>query len=320
MASLQNPRFWLRLPAYVVNGIEVAVGVGLIHAVVGALAGPQAGLLASSGAICASLPDLPSTVGRTWQRVAMGAVLACAASAIVAALIPHPWGLGVAIGAIAFVSLLTLGWGPRAGPISFAPILAIVFAVAAPAPSVLEALTWNGTGAAAYLAWAMLAAWALQRFYRWNSLAEVMDATSRLLRSRASLLAVARLEAADIATIRSWIADEAVLAERLQAARDFVFVAQDARGSERHTAILLRLIELREVLFTSRLDLDLMGSDDASVVVRRRIADALEVIADTLVAARAAYRGDRRALARAAAMPERAAVMEDISLPASDPR
>ncbi len=320
MASLQNLRFWLRMPAYVVNGIEVAVGVGLIHAIVGALAGPQAGLLASSGAICASLPDLPSTVGRTCQRVALGALLACAASAVVTALIPHPWGLGFAIGAIAFASLLTLGWGPRAGPISFAPILAIVFAVAAPAPSVHQALAWNGAGAAAYLAWAVLATWTLQGFYRWNSLAEVLDATKRLLRSRASLLAVARVDAADIATLRSWITDEAALAERLQAARDFVFVAQDARGSERHTAILLRLIEFRDVLFTSRLDLDLMGSDDASVVVRRRIADALEAIADTLDAARAAYRGDRRALARAAAMPERAGVMDGITLPASDPR
>lgn len=320
MGSLQVLRFWRRIPAYVVNGIEVAVGVGLIHATVAALAGPQAGLLASTGAICASLADLPTTVSRAWQRVAFAATLACLASAIVTALISHPPALGLAIGAITFVSLLTLGWGPRAGPISFAPILAIVFAVAAPAPSSAEALAWNGTGALAYLAWAVLATWGLQGFYRWNSLAEVMAATSRLLRSRAGLLAAPRLQAADIATMRAWVADETVLADRLQAARDFVFVAQDARGSAGHTAVLLRLIELREVLLASRLDLNLLGADDAGIAVRVRLADALTAIAGVLDAAQLAYRGRPAAIDGSLAVPDFSRTMDGVALADSDPR
>ena len=334
MAPLQQLRFWRRIPAYAVNGIEVAVGVGLIHATVAALAGAQAGLLASTGAICASLADLPTTVSRAWQRVAFAATLACAASAVVTALISHPPALGLAIGAISFVSLLTLGWGPRAGPISFAPILAIVFAIAAPAPSAAAALAWNGTGALAYLAWAVLATWGLQGYYRWNSLAEVMGATSRLLRSRAGLLAAPRLQAADIATMRAWIADETVLAERLQAARDFVFVAQDARGSAMHTAMLLRLIELREVLLASRLDLNLLGADDAGIAVRGRLAEALSAIAGVLDAAQLAYRGkpaaldgnlaaldgNLAALDGNLAVPEFARTMDSVALADFDPR
>ena len=327
MASLQQLRFWRRIPAYAVNGIEVAVGVGLIHATAAALAGPQAGVLASTGAICASLADLPTTVSRAWQRVAFAATLACVASAIVTALISHPPALGLAIGAITFVSLLTLGWGPRAGPISFAPILAMVFAVAAPAPSAAEALAWNGAGALAYLAWAVLATWGLQGYYRWNSLAEVMGATSRLLRARAGLLAAPRLQAADIATMRAWIADETALAERLQAARDFVFVAQDARGSAGHTAILLRLIELREVLLASRLDLNLLGADEAGIAVRGRLADALSAIAGVLDAAQRAYRGrtaaqdgNLAALGGDLAVPEFACTMDSVALADFDPR
>ena len=317
---MRPARLLRSVPAYLVNGIEVAVGVGLIHATVAVLAGPQAGLLASTGAICASLADLPTTVSRAWQRVAFGALLACTASVVVTALVSHPPALGLGIGTIAFVSLLTLGWGPRAGPISFAPILAIVFAVAAPAPSAAEALAWNGTGALAYLAWAVLVTWGLQGFYRWNSLAEVMGATSRLLRSRARLLSAPRLQAADIATMRAWITDETVLADRLQAARDFVFVAQDARGSVGHTAILLRLIELREVLLASRLDLNLLGSDDAGIAVRVRLADALTAIAGTLDAAQRAYRGRSAALDGAIAAPEFSRAMDGISLADSDPR
>lgn len=309
-----------RIPAYLVNGIEVAIGVGLIHATVAALAGAEAGLLASTGAICASLADLPTTVSRAWQRVAFAATLACAAAVVVAALIADPLALGFAIAAITFVALLTLGWGPRAMPISFAPILAIVFAVAAPAPSAAEALAWTGTGAVAYLGWAVLATWTLQGFYRWNSLAEVLGATSRLLRSRARLLAAPRLQDADIATMRAWITDETALADRLQAARDFVFVAPDARGAAAHAAILLRLIDLREVLLASRLDLNLLGKDDAGAAVRRRLADGLMAIADALDATQAAYRGKLAALDGPVAAPEFSRAMDDVSLPDADPR
>ncbi|HMA32673.1 MAG TPA: FUSC family protein [Casimicrobiaceae bacterium] len=309
-----------RIPAYLVNGIEVAIGVGLIHAAVAALAGAQAGLLASTGAICASLADLPTTVSRARQRVAFASILACAASAVVAALIGDPLALGVAIAVITFVALLTLGWGPRAMPISFAPILAIVFAVAAPAASAAQALAWTGTGAIAYLAWAVSATWMLQGFYRWNSLAEVMGATSRLLRSRARLVAAPRLQEADIATMRTWITDETALADRLQAARDLVFVAPDALGAARHAAILLRLIELREVLLASRLDLNLLGHDDAGAAARSRLGDGLRAIADALDAAQAAYRGKRASLDGRIEAPEFSRAMDGVSLPPDDPR
>ena len=309
-----------RIPAYLVNGIEVAIGVGLIHATVAALAGAEAGLLASAGAICASLADLPTTVSRAWQRVAFAATLACAAAVVVATLIADPLALGFAIAAVTFVALLTLGWGPRAMPISFAPILAIVFAVAAPAASAAQALAWTGTGALAYLGWAAWATWTLQGFYRWNSLAEVMAATSRLLRSRARLLAAPRLQDADIATMRAWITDETGLADRLQAARDFVFVAPDARGAAAHAAILLRLIELREVLLASRLDLNLLGYDDAGAAVRRRLADGLMAIADALDATQAAYRGKPAALDGPVAAPEFSRAMDGVSLSDADPR
>ena len=58
-----------RLPAYLLNGIAVALGISIIQFLVVATAGPQAGALAMSGAVCASLADVPNTVHRTAQRV-----------------------------------------------------------------------------------------------------------------------------------------------------------------------------------------------------------------------------------------------------------
>ena len=77
-------RLLFRLPAYAVNGITVALGIGVIHLVFGSLGGPAVAQLAGSAAVCASLLDLPSTVSRTWQRVLAAAALSTCAALIVA--------------------------------------------------------------------------------------------------------------------------------------------------------------------------------------------------------------------------------------------
>src|SRR5205085_265158 len=87
-----------RLPAYALNGIAVAIGVGGVQLLFAVLGGATAAQLASSGAVCTSLADVPNTVGRTWQRVVAAALLAVLASASAALLQPHPAALG-AVGA-----------------------------------------------------------------------------------------------------------------------------------------------------------------------------------------------------------------------------
>ena len=277
-------RLLFRLPAYAVNGITVALGIGVIHLVFGSLGGPAVAQLAGSAAVCASLSDLPSTVSRTWQRVLAAAALSTCAALIVALLDRHPVALGVGVMAMAFVATMTMAWGPRAGPISFAPILSLVFTMAVPAgaSSPLALVGWNVAGALAYLAWSIATTLLLQRHYRRLALVAVLRAAANLLRSRAGVLHAARNAAPDQLTLSHWIADEAELAERLQAARDLLFAATDAPKSRRATAILLRAIDLRDVLLASRLDLDLLGSDATSRFVLERVGDGLRSIAGAL--------------------------------------
>jgi len=125
-----------RLPAYALNGISVALGIGLIQFLITALAGHHAAQLALSGAVCASLADVPNTPARTRSRVPVAAALSLAAALTVALLDPFPIALGFGIGAIAFVAMMTMAWGPRAGAVSFAPILSLVFTMAVPESSV----------------------------------------------------------------------------------------------------------------------------------------------------------------------------------------
>ena len=276
-----------RLPAHLLNGIAVALGIGCIQLLFTALGGPLAAQLALSGAVCTSLADVPNTRQRTWQRVWAAGALGVLAALVVGLLRPYPLLLGAGIVALAFVATMALAWGARAGPVSFAPVLALVFAMALPAgrEPVWQAAAWSLAGSAAYVAWALAAATLLRPRYEALALADALSALAALLGARAELLSSAPVEAVHTAAMKAWVAGEAALAEALQSARDFVFAAPDSEAARRDTAMLLRAIDLRDLLLASRLDLELLGSDAGGRWVLQQVAAALRRIGQTLEAA-----------------------------------
>src|SRR5947209_7100440 len=79
----------LPLPSYALNGLSVALGIGLVHAVFAAVGGAPAVAAAGAGAICASLGDLPDTQGRNTRRVFGAALAGVLTGLIVTALETH---------------------------------------------------------------------------------------------------------------------------------------------------------------------------------------------------------------------------------------
>ncbi len=289
-----------RLPAHAVNGLAVALGVGLIQLAIGAGGGMKAAQWALAGAVCTSLADVPNTVSRTWHRVTMAALLSFVAAAMVALLRPYPQALGAGVAGLGFVAMMTIAWGARAGPVSFAPILSLVFAMALPAGAapVAEVLAWQAAGSAAYIAWALLSAAVLQRRYRVLAVEGALRAAAALFRARADLLAAAPAGggAGDPAVaLRDWVLGESLLAERLQAARDLVFAAPAGARADAQAAVVLHTIDLRDVLLASRLDVELLGRDDAGQRVVRRLASCLRQLSGALDAAADAVREGRPA-------------------------
>jgi len=238
--------------------------------------------VATGGAVCASLADVPATPRGAVRRVLAAALLAWLASALVWFAQSTPAVMGLVIGLIGFGAMLTMAWGPRAGPIAFAPILATIFALTLPSrlASTAEPLGWTAIGCLTYLGWVIVTAPLLQRVYRTRALVAALDATARLLRSRAALLetATGQLEQA----LPPWIGDESRLADLLQAARDLLFSASDSARVRRETAALVEAIDVRDLLLASRLDLDLLGDDEAAHAVRGRVAGALRGFGDAL--------------------------------------
>jgi len=283
-----GPGIWRRLNAAQLNGIGVALGVALVQTLFGLALGLPVGLAAAGGAVCASLPDLPNPPQRVWPRLLPAALLAFIVTLAVGLARGSPLAMTLLIGVIAFCTMLTMAWGPRAGPLSFTGILALVFAMAWRRPDTpLEALShagWVLAGALAYALWARGSSWLLRRRYRELALAAAMRACMRRLRSRAARIAgEVPLEEQ---SIRASIADDVLLADALQAARDQVFAARPSEQGRRQVDLLLGLVELRDLLLASRLDVELLGDDApgrgwrlALATSQRHLADALEGLA-----------------------------------------
>lgn len=277
-----------RLPMHVINGVTVALGVGLIQALLHAAAGPHASALAMTGAICASLADLPLRPERNWRRVAAGALMGLGAAALMLLTEPHAAARGVAIAFITFVAMMMLGWGPRAGPASFAAVLSVVFTMGLPAAQpVAQALLWQAAGAGCYLLWSVATSLVLQPVYRRLALTATLDASARLLRARVALHGD---PGPGHDTLREWVRSEAQLADRLQLARDLLFAARPTARLQRRIAVLLRLIDLRDLLLASALDIDRVGDDAAGRRLRDRYTDRLERLAQALVETRSTSR------------------------------
>ncbi len=306
-------RWTSRLPAAVINGIGVALGIGLVQAVVGSLGGIGAALVASGGAVFASLADVPLAPHRTWRRVLTAALIGCATSILVTALREHTVVLGLATALIAFVSAFALAWGLRAGPISFVAVLAIVFTMAGPplpglAPQLAHA-GWTLLGAALYIGWAIVVSWLLQPRYRSLALGSALAAAAQLMRSRAALLDPNPNSNADAgpqsrhaaSPLQAWIGCEAALSDRLQVARDLLFAAPESMLARRQTRMLLLTISLRDSLLASELDLDLLSHDGHDGDVRRALGANLRDIAAALDSLRDSLRdrlGDSSRMAR----------------------
>jgi len=296
----------------------VALGIGLVQAVFTLLFGVHAAQLASTGAVCTSLADVPNTPGRTLQRVAAAALLTIGAAAVIALLRPHPLALGAGVAAVAFVAMMTMAWGLRAGAVSFAPVLSLVFtmAVPAPGPGVAVLLLWQSLGALACLGWAMLGSTLLQPAYRRLALVAALRATARLMASRAGVIEGRGL-GDDERAMTAWVGDELALAEQLQSARDLLFAADETPRVRRDTAVLLRAIDLRDALLASRLDLDLLGADERGMRLAQAIGAALRRLAAALDAAADALR-DGTPLAPIELDLKQA--LDEAIVPAGDPR
>lgn len=314
-------RALLRLPGNVINGITVALGVAWVQLALMPFASGAVVMTATSGAIYASLPHLVDRASRSARRALAGAAVGSITTFIVAILLPYPVLLQLGMGLLVFAAMMALAWGQRAGPISFTTVLAIVFSlVAGERLSPWQAFGWTSLGGVFYAGWAYMSTLPLLERYRTLAVANALQACVQLLRSRAAVLDE-RYDGEDVTTLR-WrqIDEEARLANLIQTARQLVFSGSRPAGAL-HAQLLFVAIELRDLVLTSRLDLDLLGEDRFARLIRGRLARSLRGNAVALEQVSVALRRrDRTGLDPTREASHIAAILDERALPVDDPR
>ncbi|WP_408647891.1 FUSC family protein [Xenophilus arseniciresistens] len=299
-AAVQRTRAALRvaLSADVLNGLMVALGLLLISGGVHLWLGAAAGTAAATGVILSSPPDRAAPRRGKLRQMLPAPLLGVPLFFAVQMLHGMPWRLGLLLVPATFLAFLAMAWGKRGIPVAIAVMLAMVFAMATPAPhSLAEALARTGhvaLGALLYLLWATLVNLLLNARYRQLAMAEVLFSVAALMRSEARQF-TARDESSDVREVAApllsqMLAAQATLADQLQATRDLVLESPRTPSRQRLAGMLMTALEMRDHLLASELDLDSLrehprhaGALAAMREVLLALADDVEAAADALL-------------------------------------
>ncbi len=276
-----TPSFVIRsLPAWVVNGITVTLGLALVQASIVLVAGADAAQAAIATAVCASLADVVITTGRVARRVGVAAIASSVAGTLFLAVRPHEAWLIPVVALIVFAAMLIQSWGPKAGTASFAAALALVFAMSQPASQGLtwQRFGWGLAGSAGYWLWAVATAQLLQPTWRRVALASAAQGLAGLLAAIGRQIGHPQ----DMAWQSGILDAESTFAERLQLARDLVFANDAGPQARRETALLLQLIDLRDLAIASRLEVGPSPTQFATLREAELTGNVVEQIAASL--------------------------------------
>jgi uncharacterized membrane protein YccC len=242
---------------HIENGLSVAVGVGLTGLAAAPLGFPAA-VAAGTGALCVSIGDRPDPpIRKLWiLGMALGGACAFTALSSFAQLSATAFILATAFSG--FVSGLISAYGRWALGLAMACVLAFVFAMGQhfhDASQALDRLVVFACGALVYCTYATAAAWALDDRTARLLLAEAMRAFADYLRAKAALY---NPYAEGPAAFRALIEAHAVLADRLQAARDSLFARRRSPLRMKRIDTLIALLDAFETALSSDADFEML--------------------------------------------------------------
>ena len=250
----------------VLNGLSVGLGLAVLTVPVFVAFGPVVAASASVGMLILSIGD--QTAPARGKLRQMAPLLWMAAPMTLAVQLAHlvPMYSTALIGAIVclggFIGMLGTAWGARGGPIGFALLLAIVFAMSTPPPTdwrvALTHITWFQAGALLYAAWAVFSARVLNLRFRTQALAEAVNELAVMLRQQGARLAATGDRREN--QLRALLGEQAVLADKLQTARDLVLDLPASPAELRLTGMLVAAIRLREQALACELELDMQAT------------------------------------------------------------
>ncbi|MBH1963989.1 MAG: FUSC family protein [Comamonadaceae bacterium] len=293
-----NPAEWpnrgraalrVMLSYYVLNGAMGALGLFLVSTLVHALFGQAAAAAAVVGVIATIPPDMASPLRGKTSHMAMAPLIGLPLFLAVQLLRPHPLELGLLLVAATFLSFLGMAWGKRGAPVAIAVMFSVVFSMSTPAASSLaEALQRTGffaLGAVLYVLYSVVSNTLCNARYRTLLTADLLLTMAALMRAQANRFTPRVPDSAVPAAgaeLSELLRQQAALADQLQNTRDIVLESPRTPRRQSRAGMLLAMLEMRDHLVASELDLDQVREDAGHHAVLNKVREILEQMAKDL--------------------------------------
>lgn len=303
------------LSHFIANGLSVALGLLLISAGVHLWLGAIASSSAAVGVIVSAPPDFPAPRRGKLLQMLPAPLIGLPLFFVVQLLHTAPLRLGLVLVPFTFLAFVAMAWGKRGIPIAIAVMFSMIFSMATPPPTgmaeAVERTLHFGLGAGLYVIYATLANLALNARYRVQATADVLLSLAALMRTQACQF-TPRDDAGDVRELPApllgqLLREQAALADQIQATRDIVLESPRTPRRQQLAGMLVTVLELRDLLLASELDLDALkshpGHARALNEMRRileELADETAALADALLLARQPPRVEDRRPALAA--------------------
>lgn len=268
------------LSSYVTTGVSAGFGLMLIAGTAYLLLGQFAASVMAVGAIVCVPSDHALPRRGKFASLLPAAVLGLPLFAGVQMLQGQPLYLGLLLVPATFFAFLAGAWGPRGLPVIISIMFAMTFSMAVSQQlddgSLLTTCLYFASGSLSYLLYATASNALLNSRYRAQLLAQSMLALSRLMRIQAD-----RFDPdTETPPAAELMRQQALLAEQLQAARDLLLESPRTARRQQRAAILINILEIRDHLLASELDLDLVKSRPEAASVLTEMHKLIDQMAD----------------------------------------
>ena len=283
------------LSFYITNGMAAALGLFLISGAVHLLFGAVAAGATSIGVIVCVPPDQAAPIKGKFWHLLPAAVIGIPLFFGVQALRMEPLWLAVLLVPASFLAFLAGAWGKRGLPIAVSAMFAMVFSMANPnhhgVAGAIPSTLFFALGAVAYLLYGTLANHLLNARYRTQMLADTLSILAKLMHSQAEqfILKTSGDRRQREPLLGVLLRQQSALTDQLQSARDILLETPDTPRRQQLVAMLFLVLEIRDHLMASELDLEALrdltdsfeGMQEIHAVLTA-IATDIDALADAL--------------------------------------
>lgn len=226
---------------YFYTGVRIAIGVVGLTFLTLSISDLPTAMAVSMGALVTSLMDMPSPLRHKFNEMMAGVILCSLVALVVSLSTPVQWLLVGVIVLVSFLASMMVVYGRKAMPLQFAALFIMMLSTETPATPP-QAVLYSGlffAGGLAYLAYAMVVVWLMQKRLKQQVLAEALYELARYTDIKAGCYDAGKELNVQLEKL---VRQQIVLAEKQQASRDLIL-----RG--RHTSADAILVQVHYVMF-----------------------------------------------------------------------